>query len=162
MERLSAVAAVAVALLSILLGGCCGPQVVTDTRVVVRDTTVTIPAVVSTDTLCHEEAVDLANAILSSDSLRTPESVTVVDTATGVVVTLTALPKRGGLAVRAVLPSRPVTIKGALRDSTRTETAVVKGKPPNAKRGWIGFAVGFVLGAVLMLVGIILLRRLTA
>lgn len=162
MERLSAVAAVAVALLSILLGGCCGPQVVTDTRVVVRDTTVTIPAVVSTDTLCHEEAVDLAVAILSSDSLSAPESVTVVDTSTGVVVTLTALPKRGGLAVRAVMPSRPVTIKGALRDSMRTVTVPAKGKPPNNNRAWIGFAVGFVLGAVLMLVGIILLRRLTA
>lgn len=162
MERLSAVAAVAVALLSILLGGCCGPQVVTDTRVNIRDTTVTIPAVVSDDTVCHEEAVDLAVAILSSDSLRSPESVTVVDTSTGVVVTLTALPKRGGVAVRTVLPSRTVTIKGALRDSTRTETAVVKGKPPNTKRGWIGFAVGFVLGAVLMLVGIIILRRITS
>ena len=150
------------ALVSVLLGGCCGPHVVTDTRVVIRDTTVTIPAVVSNDTICHEEAASLANAILSVDSLCAPESVTLVDTSTGVVVTLTALPKRGGLAVRTALPARPVTIKGALRDSTRTETAVVKGKPPNGNRGWIGFAVGFVLGAILMLVGIILLRRLTA
>ena len=150
------------ALVSVLLGGCCGPHVVTDTRVVIRDTTVTIPAVVSNDTICHEEAASLANAILSVDSLCAPESVTLVDTSTGVVVTLTALPKRGGLAVRTVLPSRPVTIKGALRDSTVVVTAPIKGKPPNARGGWIGFAIGLAVGAVLMLLGIILLRRLTA
>ncbi len=149
------------ALVSVLLGGCCAPQVATQTRVVVRDTTVTIPAVVSSDTVCHEEAASLAHAILSGDSLCAPESVTLVDTSTGVVVTLSVTPS-GGLAARTVTPKRTATIRGAIRDSTVVVTVPAKGKPPNARAGWIGFAIGLAVGAILSLVGIILFRRLTS
>ena len=149
------------ALVSVLLGACCGPQVVTQTRVVVRDTTVTIPAVVSTDTVCHEEAEAIAHAILSVDSVRPTPSVALVDTSTGVVVTLSVTPS-GGLAVRTVTPKRTATIRGAIRDSTVVVTVPAKGKPPNARAGWIGFAIGLAVGAILSLIGIILFRRLTS
>lgn len=150
----------------VLLAGCCPKlPISTTTTVTVRDTTVTVPAVTSADTLCYEEAVDLAVAILSVDSVRPVASATLVDTATGVVVTLSVTPS-GGLAVRTVAPKRDVTIRGAIRDSTVVTVVPVKGKPPNtqsdSQSGWVWFAVGFALGAVLMLVGIILLRRLTA
>lgn len=149
------------ALVSVLLGACCGPQVVTQARVVVRDTTVTIPAVVSTDTVCHEDASTLAAAILTADPIRPTPSVSVLDTARGTMVTLSVTPS-GGLAVRTVTPKRTATIRGAIRDSTVVVTVPAKGKPPNARAGWIGFAIGLAVGAILSLVGIILFRRLTS
>jgi hypothetical protein len=133
----------------------------TSTTVTVRDTTVTIPAVVSTDTVCHEEAATIAHAILSVDSVRPTPSVALADTSTGVVVTLSVTPS-GGLAVRTVTPKRTATIRGAIRDSTVVVTVPAKGKPPNARAGWIGFAIGLAVGAVLSLAGIILFRRLTS
>jgi hypothetical protein len=151
----------AAALACLAIGCCPRLPLTTSTTVTVRDTTVTIPAVTSADTLCHEEAASLAAAILSGDSLCASESVTLVDTSTGVVVTLSVTPS-GGLAVRTVTPKRAVTIRGAIRDSTVVVTVPAKGKPPNARAGWIGFAIGLAVGAVLSLAGIILFRRLTS
>jgi hypothetical protein len=150
------------AALACLAVGCC-PRLplATSTTVTVRDTTVTVPAVTSADTLCHEEAETIAYAILSVDSVRPTPSVALVDASTGVVVTLSVTPS-GGLAVRTVTPKRTATIRGAIRDSTVVVTVPAKGKPPNARAGWIGFAIGLAVGAVLSLAGIILFRRLTS
>jgi hypothetical protein len=151
----------AAALACLAIGCCPRLPLTTSTTVTVRDTTVTVPAVTSADTLCHEEAETIAYAILSVDSVRPTPSVALVDTSTGVVVTLSVTPS-GGLAVRTVTPKRTATIRGAIRDSTVVVTVPAKGKPPNARAGWIGFAIGLAVGAVLSLAGIILFRRLTS